>query len=206
MGKIAFNKNTLKKERDLLSLYESLLPSLDLKRRQLMIRFERTKKDLNNQKNKLKQHIQTTGQELPMLANSKVDVSDMVEHYKVQTEEKNVLGVKLPKLENISYQIRDYSMLAKPHWVDFYVERLVQALEIRTQITILLEQVRRLDKAVRVITQRVNLFDKILIPTRKKNIHKIRVYLGDMERAAIIQAKIAKSRRKLDLDIIGERH
>ena len=171
-----------------------------------MIRFERTKKDLNNQKNKLKQHIQTTGQELPMLANSKVDVSDMVEHYKVQTEEKNVLGVKLPKLENISYQIRDYSMLAKPHWVDFYVERLVQALEIRTQITILLEQVRRLDKAVRVITQRVNLFDKILIPTRKKNIHKIRVYLGDMERAAIIQAKIAKSRRKLDLDIIGERH
>ena len=141
-----------------------------------------------------------------MLANSKIDVSDMVEHYKVQTEEKNVLGVKLPGLEKISYQIRDYSMLAKPHWVDFYVERLVQALEIRAQITILLEQVRRLDKAVRIITQRVNLFDKILIPTRKKNIHKIRVYLGDMERAAIIQSKIAKSRRKLDLDFIGERH
>ena len=53
-----------------------------------------------------------------------------------------------------------------------------------------------LDLAVRRITQRVNLFEKILIPTAKKNIQRIRIYLGDAERAAVVTSKLAKVKQQ----------
>ena len=53
-----------------------------------------------------------------------------------------------------------------------------------------------LDQAVRRITQRVNLFEKILIPTAKKNIQRIRIYLGDAERAAVVTSKLAKVKQQ----------
>ena len=46
--------------------------------------------------------------------------------------------------------------------------------------------------AVRRITQRVNLFEKILIPTAKHNIQRIQIFLGDAERSAVVRSKLAK--------------
>jgi V/A-type H+-transporting ATPase subunit D len=46
------------------------------------------------------------------------------------------------------------------------------------------------------VTQRVNLFDKVLIPQAEANIRRILVYLGDAERAAVVGAKIAKGKRE----------
>jgi hypothetical protein len=42
-----------------------------------------------------------------------------------------------------------------------------------------------------VISRRVNLFEKVLIP-RSKNIRKIRMALADAERDAVVRAKISK--------------
>ena len=58
------------------------------------------------------------------------------------------------------------------------------------------ERLRILTGAVRRITQRVNLFDKILIPTAKQNIQKIRIFLGDAERASVITSKLAKKKQQ----------
>jgi V/A-type H+-transporting ATPase subunit D len=65
----------------------------------------------------------------------------------------------------------------------------------RLAVQVAKERVRRLDYAVRRITQRVNLFEKILIPTAKKNIKRIQIFLGDAERSAIVRSKIAKAMR-----------
>jgi V/A-type H+-transporting ATPase subunit D len=58
------------------------------------------------------------------------------------------------------------------------------------------ERRRILQIAVRRITQRVNLFEKILIPTAKQNIQKIRIFLGDAERASVITSKLAKQKQQ----------
>ena len=49
--------------------------------------------------------------------------------------------------------------------------------------------------AVRKVTQRVNLFDKVLIPRARKHIERIRIHLSDAERAAVVRSKIAKGKR-----------
>jgi V/A-type H+-transporting ATPase subunit D len=45
------------------------------------------------------------------------------------------------------------------------------------------------------VTQRVNLFEKVLIPRARKSIQRIRVYLSDEERAAVVRSKIAKRKQ-----------
>jgi V/A-type H+-transporting ATPase subunit D len=111
----------------------------------------------------------------------------------VQVNEENVVGVRLPCLGSIDFDMSDYSMLAKPHWVDVFVDRLKEMITKRLVVKISEERVAKLGHAVRRITQRVNLFEKILIPTAMKNIQRIRIFMGDAERAAIVRSKIAKA-------------
>ena len=116
------------------------------------------------------------------------------------------MGVKLPALKQVICKVLDYSMLAKPHWVDMLVEQIKAMVEQKTRVRIASDRVRLLEQAVRKTTQRVNLFDKILIPTAKANIRKIQIYLADAERAIVINSKITKTiRRKQAEALRGER-
>jgi V/A-type H+-transporting ATPase subunit D len=67
-----------------------------------------------------------------------------------------------------------------------------QVLLLDLEARILEEQQRRLEKELRITTQRVNLFEKVKIPETKGSIKKIRVYLGDQQTAAVVRGKIAK--------------
>jgi V/A-type H+-transporting ATPase subunit D len=129
-----------------------------------------------------------------MLANEEIDVSGLVELGEAELGEENVVGVKLPVLKKMECKIREYSMLAKPQWVDVLVELLKKMAELRAQVQVAEERVRRMEQALRRITQRVNLFEKILIPENKKTIQRIQIFLGDADRAAVVRSKIAKSR------------
>ena len=57
------------------------------------------------------------------------------------------------------------------------------------------ERVARLNQQVRRITQRVNLFEKVLIPRARENIKRIHIGLGEQERSAVVRSKIAKKKR-----------
>jgi V/A-type H+-transporting ATPase subunit D len=47
---------------------------------------------------------------------------------------------------------------------------------------------------LRTTTQRVNLFEKKLIPELRENIRRIKIFLGDDETAAVGRAKLAKGK------------
>ena len=64
-----------------------------------------------------------------------------------------------------------------------------------TQVQVAAERVRILEYQEKRVTQRVNLFDKILIPTARRNIQRIQIYLGDAERAAVVRSKLAKAKQ-----------
>ncbi len=134
-------------------------------------------------------------EQLPMLANREIDLSGLVKVSSIHVDEENVVGVKLPLLKEVEVTVQDYSMLAKPHWVDVYVEQLKQMLHLRATVKVSEARIKQLSHAVRRITQRVNLFDKILIPEAKKNIKRVQIFLADMERAATVRSKIAKAMR-----------
>ena len=196
MAKLALNKSGLQKEREHLRLYQRLLPSLDLKRRQLTLELSRSREQMAQIQKEEQDFAFNTAQQLPMLANREIDLAGIVQITAIQIGAQNVVGVKLPILENVSFKIQEYSMLAKPPWVDFALAKLQKFVEMRLKLQVAAERVRLLEIAERRITQRVNLFDKILIPTAKKNIQRIQIFLGDAEREAVVRSKLTKARRR----------
>ena len=195
MAKVVLSKSGLQKQREDLKLYQRVLPSLDLKRMQLMGALKHAQDQLSEAEAQVEQLNQRVAEQLPMLANRDIDVSGLVQVDAIRIVEENLVGVKLPALEEVMCKVSDYSMLAKPHWVDMLVDQLKQMVEQKTRVQVAAERVRLLEQAVRRITQRVNLFEKILIPTAKKNIKKIQIYLADAERAAVVRSKITKTMR-----------
>jgi V/A-type H+-transporting ATPase subunit D len=65
---------------------------------------------------------------------------------------------------------------------------------VQAEISIAEEKKIALEKELREVSIRVNLFEKILIPRCEENIKKIKIFLGDQLLAAVSQAKVAKTK------------
>ncbi|MGV3483300.1 MAG: V-type ATP synthase subunit D [Planctomycetaceae bacterium] len=196
MAKLRLSKNSLQQQQQQLKLYRKLLPSLDLKRRQLTVEAQKAKAEHRAAVDAAEALEARIGEELPMLADQQTDLSGLVEMTSYQVGQQNVVGTRLPVLEQVEFAVADYSRMATPPWVDILVQRLKDAAESRVRARIAGERVAVLTLAVRRITQRVNLFDKVLIPTALENIQRIRIYLGDAERAAVVTSKLAKAKQQ----------
>ncbi len=196
MAKLRLSKNSLQQQQQL-KLYRKLLPSLDLKRRQLTVEAQKAYAEHRAAITAAESLEARIGDELPMLADDDLDSSGLVEMQGFRVGEQNVVGTRLPILEHVEFIVAEYSRLATPAWVDILVQRLKDAAEARVRARIAGQRVAVLDQTVRRITQRVSLFEKVLIPTAKRNIQRIRIYLGDAERAAVITSKLAKVKQQL---------
>jgi len=195
MAKLRLSKSAQNKEKEQLKLYRQYLPSLDLKRQQLMAERAKAHEALAATRAKIEQLRAVVAEQLPMLANERVDMEGLVSVKDVRIVEANLVGVYLPVLESVELEHKPYSLLTKPHWVDATAKLLSELLPLEIQAQVEQRRVELLDKSVRTVTQRVNLFDKVLIPKAQKNIKKIQIYLSDIERSAVVRAKIAKEKQ-----------
>ncbi|TXL15117.1 hypothetical protein BMR04_12225 [Methylococcaceae bacterium HT3] len=95
----------------------------------------------------------------------------------------------------MTIDVQKYSLFTEPHWVDQLVVQLKKMLQLKMQLQVEEQRVARLTEALKKVTQRVNLFDKVLIPKAQQDIRKIRIYLSDLERAGVVRAKSTKQKR-----------
>ncbi len=192
MARLQLSKSSLAREANSLRTYERFLPSLDLKRQQLTAERTKAARVLAETRREIERFSKEAGRKLPMLANHEVDLTELVKVANVEIETENLVGTHLPTLERIEVSVRPYALMAKPHWVDNAVAMLRDMLELRIRAQVEEHRVALLNEAVKTITQRVNLFDKVLIPRTRSNIKKIKIYLSDGEMAAVVRSKISK--------------
>ncbi|MEQ8765676.1 MAG: V-type ATP synthase subunit D [Planctomycetota bacterium] len=196
MSRTRLNKSALTRERAKLQLYERILPSLDLKRRQLTLAVEQERRALEEQLAAGAAIESRIGDALPMLANPRMSLSGLVRITGVDIEQENFVGVRLPKLTGVAFEVAPYSLLSKPAWVDLLVERLREAAEHALRIQVGQDRLEKLEHARRRTTQRVNLFERRLIPEARRTIQRIRIVIGDLERDAVVRSKIAKAKHR----------
>jgi V/A-type H+/Na+-transporting ATPase subunit D len=197
MAKLSLSKSTLTQLTRQLKTYRNFLPSLDLKRRQLLAEQEKARlalRELTDRQEALRPVVE---KQIPMLGYTHVDVRGIVRVTKTDIVEENVMGIHLPKLGGLEIKVSEYPFLGKPHWIDRLVQLLKQAMEIRINRRVMERRLELLASAAKVVSQRVNLFEKVLIPKTEANVQRIRVYLSDSERASIVRAKIAKGEKGL---------
>lgn len=196
MSRLLLTKASLTRQKTLLRTYGDVLPSLDLKRRQLGEERARARAELQQAQARAEGLRQEIGRSLPMLANDAIDLDSLVRLASVPLEEENLMGTRLPKLGPLQFAIQPYGLLTKPFWVDRLVEQLRQAIECRLRIEVGQRRVALLDQAERTVTQRYNLFEKVLIPRTRSMIKRISIHLADAERAAVVNSKIAKAKKE----------
>jgi len=177
-----------------LAAFERFLPSVDLKRRQLIAERNKAIRAVAERREQLETVIERVTAEIPMLAEGPEDLTGMVTVQDRDIGEENMMGVRLPVLKGVQIHQRPYPLLGRPPWIDRLVDFLVDALELELRYQVDTERLRLLEEAVRRSTQRFNLFDKVLIPRTRANIRQIRLFLADQSTAAVVRAKIAKSR------------
>jgi V/A-type H+-transporting ATPase subunit D len=192
MARLALNKSSLSKLSRQLGTFQRFLPSLDLKRKQLMAERARAQRALQHTGQQMDLLREGIAEQLPMLARRDIELSDLVRLKAIRLGEENVVGTRLPVLEAAELERREYGYLGMPQWVDRLSDELAHMLELQARLRVEQRRLALLEEAVRKVTQRVNLFEKVLIPRTKAHIRKIRIYLSDAERAAVVRSKIAK--------------
>lgn len=197
MTKVAINKSSLAHQRSQLRLFQRFLPSLDLKRQQLLIEQKASQKQLADTEQEVDDLTRSLSGLMEPLGGSEIDLQGLVAIESVVIEEENIVGARLPVAREVKFRTAPYAMLGKPFWVDFLVECLQQMCTLRVHLQVRQERVLRLNQQVRRITQRVNLFEKVLIPEAKEHIKRIQIGLGEQERSAVVRSKIAKKKRAL---------
>ncbi|MGF1526503.1 MAG: V-type ATP synthase subunit D [Candidatus Competibacterales bacterium] len=193
---LTLNKATLAREQRRLATFQRFLPALDLKRRQLLAARAEVKRAIATTQARRRAVTQRVAEDLPMVADKRLDLEHLVTLETVTLGTENVVGVSLPTLEDVELTAAPYAYLARPHWVDALVARLREAITLGVQEDLERQRLERLEAAVRIVTQRVNLFDKVLIPRTRGHIRRLQIHLGDAQRAAVVRAKFAKTRSR----------
>ncbi|MEL6480189.1 MAG: V-type ATP synthase subunit D [Pseudomonadota bacterium] len=196
MARLSLSKAQLAHEKANLVMFRRYLPSLDLKRKQLMAERKKAETRQAEIAAAVAERIAQIGAEIPMLADTDIDLDGLATLRSVRLGERNLVGQRLPVVEEIEVDIAPYGYLNRPHWVDLVAERLIEVLRLRIEAQVIARQIELLDAAVTTVTQRVNLFDKVLIPRAQSNIRRIQIALSDQERSAVVTSKIAKRKRE----------
>jgi V/A-type H+/Na+-transporting ATPase subunit D len=192
---VALSKSSLQQQRDKLRLFERFLPSLELKRQQLTAEYKKAVQALAESEQGAERANRSLTALLPILGSAPMKLSGLVRVRRVDLVDENILGLRLPTLRVVEFDEAGYSLLSTPFWLDDLVACLKDVATYRLRLQVFRERVGRMQGAVRRVSQRVNLFEKVLIPNARRDIARIRVFLSDVERAAVVTSKIAKAKR-----------
>ena len=119
---------------------------------------------------------------------SAVKIKQVYKHYE------NIAGIDIPLYERILFKEADYALFDTPVWLESGIEGVKDLLIVLEKIKIVQEKKLILQKELRAVSIRVNLFEKIMIPRAASNIKKIKIFLGDQQLAAVSQAKVSKKK------------
>ncbi|MEA3499413.1 MAG: V-type ATP synthase subunit D [Candidatus Marinimicrobia bacterium] len=201
MSKIKLTKNELKKQKESLKRFTRYLPTLELKKQQLLIEVRNIQRKVRKIENEIKK-LESDVDKWVDVFGEDVGIQDLFEVKGIDTATDNVAGIDVPIFNDIKIDIEEYDLMKYPLWVDFGLEAIKKIIKLKTEIEILHEQQDILEKELRITIQRINLFDKIKIPESRENIRRIRIFLGDQQTAAVVRGKISKS--KLEKKRIAE--
>ncbi|MDB4349637.1 V-type ATP synthase subunit D [Omnitrophica bacterium] len=193
MAKLKLTKNELKRQKEDLKRFMRYLPTLILKKKQLQLEILKILHAIEDLEAQMAQLRESVYEWVDLFAEG-INIKDFVEVEKVHTATGNIAGVDIPVFEKVDFIERDYDLLTTPLWVDYGIEAVKKLSTLRARYEVLRKQLEIVREELRITTQRVSLFEKIKIPQARENIRRIRIFLGDLQTAAVVTGKIAKKK------------
>lgn len=205
MAEIKLTKNELRSQQTRLSQLQKYLPTLQLKKALLQSEVTEARHEIEKLEDAFSAAREAADKFIPLLTEmTSITPSEMVKIKDINRRYENIAGIEVPYLDNLSFEEIDYSLLETPPWLDALIQGMRKLTESFMRIEVAREKKAALEKELRQVSIRVNLFEKILIPRAERNIKKIKVFLGDQQLSAVAMMKVAKT--KIEENNSRERH
>lgn len=197
MAEIKLTKNELREQQNKLAQLMKYLPTLQLKKALLQAEVNEARLEIVKFEEEYKQEHAALDRYAALLTeNVSVDPKEVTKVSEIRKRYENIAGVEVPYFDGITFVDLHYPLFDSPPWVDGVVLGLRRVTTAWIKVQVAQEKKKALEKELREVSIRVNLFEKILIPRAVANIKKIKIFLGDQQLAAVSQAKVAK--RKIE--------
>jgi len=193
MAKLKKTKNELKAQREALRRYERFLPTLELKKQQLQREVRRAEIALRESGDREAAALRRLRPWVKLLS-SPPGLGEYVQLEAIDRETANVAGVTVPVLTGVRFMQPQIDYFDTPVWLEDAIAVVGELTRIRADRRVLERQKQLLGEELRITAQRVNLFEKVMIPRAEENIRIIRIALGDAQVAAVARAKLAKGK------------
>ncbi|MCP5469240.1 MAG: V-type ATP synthase subunit D [Chlamydiales bacterium] len=195
MSEIKLTKNELRSQQVRLGQLEKYLPTLQLKKAMLQSEVNDVRVEIQQLEDAFHmKRLDTSSSSGLYSQRIGIDFKQAAAVDHIDKKYENIAGVDIPIFQDVVFQPFEYSLFGTPAWLDIAVEELRELTRARARVLVAEEKKEALEKELREVSIRVNLFEKNLIPRAKRNIKRIRVFLGDQELAAVGQAKVAKGK------------
>ncbi len=194
MAVIRLTKNELRDQESKLTQLDKYLPTLQLKKALLQIEVNSSQTELEKLEAKQEQIKEKVFSFANLLSVGELDPISLVQVENVNKVYENIAGVDIPLFEGVDFKKEEFFLFDTPVWLDSALKFIKELFTIKENIQVVTEKKEALEKELREVSIRVNLFEKVLIPRCKMNIKKIKVFLGDQFLAAVSQAKVAKQK------------
>ena len=190
---LKYNKTALREFQKKLQIRERALPTLKNKEAVLRAMVLETKKEIEHIDDLLlsKTKKNESWKELWQEFNT-----NLIHIEKVYSSSIKVAGINIPVFESLDTMEKDFSLFSNPFWFKNGVQELKDVLEIRVRKEYLSNKLSLLERARKKATQKVNLYEKVQIPTLSSAIRQIKRYLEDEENLAKAGQKLLKQRLK----------
>ncbi len=193
MAKVRLTKNELKKQKDNLKRFTRYLPTLELKKKQLLLEIRR----IQNEVEALDTASRRLEQEISAWSGVFADTFDLHEYIKIEDVLRgrgNIAGIDIPTFDKVIFEDIPWDYFEVPFWVDTGIVSIKEQISRRIEQDILREQEEIVRNELRITIQRIKLFEEVKIPESKEAIRIIQIFLGDGMTAEVVRGKIAKNK------------
>ena len=197
MTEVKLTKLELRNQQIKLGQLQKYLPTLQLKKAMLQAEVNAAQAEIMRLENAF-----TTAQKRVLNYSSLLtsrassDLFAAIRIREVRVHHENIAGIDVPCFDDILFEPAEYALFDTPIWMEAAASGIQLLLSLKEQLRVSREKKIALEKELREVSIRVNLFEKIMIPRAFENIKKIKIFLGDQQLAAVSRAKVAK--RKIE--------
>ena len=193
MAKVRLTKNELKKQKDNLKRFTRYLPTLELKKQQLLVEIRR----IQNEVQQLHEETLRVEKDVAHWAGvfaEEIDLSAFIKVSEVITGEDNIAGIEIPTFEDVLFEDPDVDYYNTPLWIDTGILVAQEQIKRQKAREVAGRQEEILHNELRTTIQRIKLFEEVKIPEARENIRIIQIFMGDQMTAEVVRGKIAKTK------------
>ena len=204
MAKVRLTKNELKKQKDNLKRFTRYLPTLELKKKQLLMEIRRIQNEIDRLQAENKRIEKEVTGWVDVFAED-IDLSQFIKVLDVQTGEGNIAGIEIPVFHDVVMEEVEVDYFNTPLWIDRGIQIASEQIKRQIEWQVAEKQQEIVRDELRTTIQRIKLFEEVKIPEAKENIRTIQIFMGDQQTAEVVRGKIAKTkiqRKKMEGSLV----